>query len=197
MRGAVIGRPGSPPVVRERPDPARGRDQALVQVVAAALNPIDLAIASGRFYQGVPATPYVPGCEGIGVIREADQLPRGTVVRFEQRPGYGLDGALADLAAVDESGLIVIPIECDPSSTASVGISALAAWTALEWRAALTAGETVLVLAASGALGQVAIQSARILGANRVVAAARSADGLRLASDLGADAVVNSRFRLS
>ncbi|HEV2076198.1 MAG TPA: zinc-binding dehydrogenase, partial [Thermoleophilaceae bacterium] len=70
------------------------------------------------------------------------------------------------------------------------GIAGLAAWLPLEWRARLQEGETVLVLGASGAVGQVAIQAARILGAGTVVAAARSGDGLERARVLGADATV-------
>ena len=70
-----------------------------------------------------------------------------------------------------------------------VGRAGLAAWLALDWRAGLATGETVLVLGAGGVVGQVAVQAARLLGASRVIAAARSEDGLRRArEELGADA---------
>src|SRR5271165_693586 len=63
-------------------------------------------------------------------------------------------------------------------------------WLALTWRAQLQPGEHVLVLAASGVLGQIAVQAAKLLGAARVVAAARSREGLERCLELGADAAV-------
>ena len=72
----------------------------------------------------------------------------------------------------------------------ALGISGLAAWLALTWRAQLKQGEHVLVLGASGVLGQIAMQSAKLLGAARVVAAARSPEGLARCLELGADAAV-------
>jgi len=72
----------------------------------------------------------------------------------------------------------------------ALGISGLAAWLALTWRAQLKPGEHVLVLAASGVLGQIAVQAAKLLGAARVVAAARSEEGLERCLALGADASV-------
>ena len=72
----------------------------------------------------------------------------------------------------------------------ALGISGLAAWLALTWRAQLKPGEHVLVLGASGVLGQIAVQAAKLLGAARVVAAARSQKGLEHCLALGADAAV-------
>jgi NADPH2:quinone reductase len=72
----------------------------------------------------------------------------------------------------------------------ALGISGLAAWLALTWRAEVKVGEHVLVLAASGIVGQIAVQAAKLLGAARVVAAARSPEGLERALTLGADAAV-------
>ena len=72
----------------------------------------------------------------------------------------------------------------------ALGISGLAAWLALTWRARLKPGEHVLVLGASGVLGQIAVQAAKALGAARVVAAARSQEGLERCLALGADAAV-------
>jgi NADPH2:quinone reductase len=69
-------------------------------------------------------------------------------------------------------------------------VAGLAAWLALEWRGDLREGETVLVLGASGAVGVIAVQAAKLLGAGRVVAVGRSEQGLARASELGADATV-------
>ena len=76
---------------------------------------------------------------------------------------------------------------------AGLGLSAIAAWMSLTWRARLQPGESVLVLGAGGVVGQVALQAARILGAGRVVAAARSADSRERAMSYAADDVVELR----
>jgi hypothetical protein len=76
-----------------------------------------------------------------------------------------------------------------PSSRFILGVTGIVGWVALDYRAHLQPGETVLILGAGGSAGQLAVQSARILGAGRVVGAARS--GRALAADRGADAVVD------
>jgi len=68
----------------------------------------------------------------------------------------------------------------------------MAAWLALTWRGGLEPGETVLVNGASGSVGQIAIQAARLLGAGRVVGTARSESGRSKVKELGADAVVGT-----
>jgi NADPH2:quinone reductase len=86
--------------------------------------------------------------------------------------------------------VIALPVEIDPALATCFGIAGLAAWLALEWRAELREGETALILGASGIVGLIAVQAARLLGAGRVVAAARSDEGLERARARGADAVV-------
>jgi NADPH:quinone reductase-like Zn-dependent oxidoreductase len=78
----------------------------------------------------------------------------------------------------------------DDAVAAALGNAGLAAWLALDWRARVRPGQTVLVLGATGALGSVAVQVAKILGAARVVAAARPGERLDRLQDRGADAVV-------
>jgi NADPH2:quinone reductase len=84
MKAAVVREVGATPEGGELPDPQRSDGEALVDVRAAALNPIDIAIASGRFYAGPPHVPYAPGREGAGVVREARGIASGTRVRFER-----------------------------------------------------------------------------------------------------------------
>src|SRR3989442_12896775 len=69
MRAAVIERYGEPPVLRDVPEP-KAEGASLVEVTAAPLNPVDISIASGKFYAGSPPTPYVAGGEGIGRLRQ-------------------------------------------------------------------------------------------------------------------------------
>ena len=192
MRAAIVEAPGDAPTLKaEAPDPERGQGEALVEVLAAPLNPIDLRIASGGFYLGPPNTPYVPGAEGVGEVLEGDALAAGTRVYFDTAAGYAGDGALAERAVVAEERAIELPDGTDPTLAAAIGVAGLAAWLALEWRAGVSEGENVLVLGASGAVGQVAIQAAKLLGAGTVVAAARDSEGLERARELGADATVD------
>jgi NADPH:quinone reductase-like Zn-dependent oxidoreductase len=151
---------------------------------------LDLLVASGRFYAGVPNLPYVPGVEGIGEVVEAESVPVGSRVRFETRAGYSGNGSLAELAVADEESLQALPDHPADAVAAALGVSGLAGWLSLSWRAVLRPGERVLVLGSTGAVGQVAIQAARILGASRVVAATRDATSASMLQRLGAHEVV-------
>ena len=193
MRAAWIEEVGASPSLRDVPDPVRGEGQALVEVTAAPLNPIDLSTAAGRFYGGLPDVPYVPGKEGLGRVLEGDSLAAGTRVWFTAPGGHGDGGALAELATPSEAAAVEVPDGTDDALAAALGTAGLAAWLALERRAKVREGESVLVLAASGAVGQIAVQAARIMGARRVVAAGRRRDGLERARALGADAAVELR----
>ena len=189
MRAAVVTQVGEPPRPSEMEPPARGDGRALVEVRAAALNPIEVRVAAGRF-ERTPQVPYVPGLEGTGTVLEADGVPAGTRVRFEAHlPGFGSNGALAEVAAAEAESLVELPDEADDAVAAALGVVGITAWMALE-RGHLREGEAVLVLGATGAVGQAALQLAKLAGAGRVVAAGRSAERLRRAEELGADATV-------
>jgi NADPH:quinone reductase-like Zn-dependent oxidoreductase len=192
MPAAVIARLGEAPGYRAHPVPARGAGQALIRVTAAPVSPLDLLCASGTSYFGAPAVPYVPGVQGTGVIAESDTRPAGQRVWFSceagMRPG---DGAMAAFCLADEAAVLPVPDGVGDEDAAALGLSAIAAWMALAWRGELTAGERVLVLGASGTVGQVGIQAARLLGASRVTAACRDPHGRVRAAELGADAVAD------
>jgi NADPH2:quinone reductase len=182
MRAALIRELGSPPELGEVDEPT-GDD--VVEVVAAPINPVDLAVASGAYVAGHPPLPYVPGCEAVG--RTAD----GRVVWvFGGGLGLARDGGMAAHAAVGDAVAVEVPDGADPELAAGLGIAGLAGWLPFAWRAPLHGGETVLVLGATGSVGLVAVQAARLLGAARVVAAGRDANRLAKAASLGADATV-------
>lgn len=186
MRAALVEQIGEPPVVGEVGEPERGPGQALVQVTAAPLNPIDISISAGRFYGGHPDPPYIPGREAVGRVLEGDKLASGTQVWF--MPGG--NGCMAEYAVVDEEAVIELPDGTDHALAASLGIAGLTGWLAVEWRGHLRGGERVLVLGATGMVGLVAVQTARILGAGRIAAAGRDADALEAATAAGADETV-------
>jgi NADPH:quinone reductase-like Zn-dependent oxidoreductase len=183
MRAAVLRWYGAPPENGEFEEPQADDGRVIVDVLAGGLNPVDIRMASGTFYGGTPPLPSVAGREGVG------RAPDGEVVYFDSP--ITPHGSFAERTLIDQASAIPLGTEVDPALAVAFGIAGLAAWLALEWRAQLREGEVVLVLGASGVVGQIAVQAARLLGAGRVVAAARSADGLERARSLGADAVVS------
>jgi NADPH:quinone reductase-like Zn-dependent oxidoreductase len=192
MRAAVLHGHGQPPEYGRHPVPRRAEEQALIRVTAAPVNPLDLLCASGVSYFGAPALPYVPGTQGVGVIEEADNLPAGQRVWFSGSAGMAPgDGTMAEYYVAQESAIVELPDSVSDDLVAALGLSAIAAWMALTWRGSLQAGEHVLVLGASGTVGQVGIQVARLRGAGRVIGACRDAQGRQRATELGADAVVD------
>ena len=192
MPAAVLTRHGAPPEYQRRPMPRRGAGQALVRVTAAPISPLDLLCATGRSYFGPPPLPYIPGSQGVGMVVEATTLAPGQRVWFScdagMKPG---DGSMAAYCVIDESAALPLPGDVADDLVAALGLSAIAAWMALTWRGQLQPGEQVLVLGASGAVGQVAVQAARLLGAGRVIAASRDPAGLNRALERGADATVD------
>ncbi len=182
MRAAVLAEAGSVPRPDTFHEPVAGDGQVVVHVRAAGLNHLDLLKASGKFYTGVPPLPGVVGSDGVG------RLGDGRRVFFDAT--VAPYGSMAELALVDEAALFDIPDAVEDVVAAALGNTGLAAWVALSWRARLAPGETVLVLGATGALGTVAVQAARMQGAGRVVAAALDEPGIERLETLGADAVV-------
>lgn len=192
MRAAVLRECGQPPTYDEWSDPvASSDDQFVVDVAAAAIVPLDLLCATGTSYFGKPQVPYIPGVQGVGVVRDGEQA--GRRVWFSttagQQPG---DGSMAERAVVNVADLVSIPDGVSDAMAAALGLSAVAGWLSLTMAGDLKHGETVLVLGAGGTVGQVAVQAARLLGASRVVAVARSADARDRALRQGADAVVDN-----
>jgi NADPH:quinone reductase len=178
MRAALVRELGRAPEVGDAPEPEGG---VVVEIVAAPLNPIDLAVAAGRNPAGNPPLPFVPGCEGIGT---AD----GRLV-WVYRGGIGIarNGCMAQRVATPEEALFAVPEGADPALAGAMGIAGMAGWVSLAWRAPVRQEDVVLVLGATGTVGAVATQAARLLGAKRIVAAGRNQEALER---LDADATV-------
>jgi NADPH2:quinone reductase len=179
----VIRELGSPPELADRPDPS---DEAIYEVSAVSLNPIDINVGAGRYFGGHPELPYVPGCEGVG--RAAD----GTrVYLFSDGLGLSRDGLLAERASAPAELGIPLPDAVSDEVAASCGIAGMAGWMPVAWRAPVKEEDRVLVLGATGTVGLVAVQAAKLLGARLVVAAGRNPERLERAAELGADATVS------
>ncbi|WP_042380309.1 quinone oxidoreductase family protein [Streptacidiphilus melanogenes] len=182
MRAAIVNQLGQAPRPGERPDPAERPGHTLVRVTAAALNPVDLHIASGGHPAGAPAVPYVPGIEAAGTVVSGGRFAPGARVRVAV-PGGFVDGTLAELVSVPDEACLPLPDGLDDDLAAAVGVVGVSALLALREEAGLRPGESVLVLGATGALGQAVVQLARALGADPVVAAGRNPDRLKALGD--------------
>src|SRR3954454_12086434 len=158
---------GGTPQVDDIPAPS---GPGLVRVVTGALKPVDVSIANGRSYGATPDRPYVIGSEAVGTRDGRRVWLRGRQL-------------LAEL--VDPSGqwAFEIPADVDDATALGCVIAGLTAWLALSWRAPVRPDDTVLVLGASGALGSTAVQAAKVLGAKRVIGAARNTDAVPAAAD--------------
>ncbi|HEY8467511.1 MAG TPA: zinc-binding dehydrogenase [Solirubrobacterales bacterium] len=180
MRAAVLHELGGVPRYGEFDDPVGRADGVVVDVTLAALNPVDIAISTGLMRPVQP--PAVMGEEGVGAYD-------GRRVYFQTclKPF----GSFAERTLVDPETLIDVPDDVDDGQALCLGIAGMAAWNALEWSGRLKQGESVLVLGASGVVGQLTVQAAKILGASRVVAAARDEGMLARCRELGADATVH------
>ena len=181
MKAAVAHDPGSP-VYEDFGEPTAGAGESVVQVSAAGLNPVDLMVAASEFPWRLPTFPSVPGMEGVGTVDGRRVYFGVTAAPF---------GAMAERAVAPNDLIFDVPDGLDDGLAIAIGISGLAAWLSLTWRANIQPGERVLVLGATGVMGTIAIQAAKLLGASRVVAAGRDATALTLLHERGADATVD------
>ncbi len=168
MRAARLHELGGTPRVDEVGAP---EGPNVIAVAAAGLNPVDIAIGSGRFYGGSPQTPYAIGSEAVGATPD------------RRRVWFRGSGAIAEQAVAPPEQTFDVPAEVDDELALACGIAGLTGWLAVAWRAKVTAEDTVLVLGASGSVGAAAVQGAKVLGAKRVVGAARRTDRVPDAAD--------------
>lgn len=180
MRAAIIEAADATPVVGLLPRPVPGPGEVLVKVLAAGLNPHDLIVAAG--IRRPPPVPYVTGIEGVG------QLTDGTRVYFSPGPLPG--GSMAEYAAVPDGNITAVPTGLSDADAIGVGAAGITAWLSLAWKGNIRPGESVLIMGATGAVGQVAVQAAKLLGAARVVAAGRNRKILTTLLTRGADDIV-------
>jgi NADPH:quinone reductase len=191
MRAARIHELGSAPSIDEVDPPERTEGGAVLEVEAVALNPLDVAIGAGRFYGGSPPLPYVPGSEAVGRVLVGHSAAPGTrAYVFGDGLGIARDGTLAERATVAEDRLVPIDDEVAADRAVACGIAGLAGWLSVTRRAGVGPGDRVLVLGATGTVGLVAVQAARLAGAERIVGAGRRVELLPRARELGADATV-------
>ena len=173
---------------KELPTPEPKAGEVRVAIEAASLNFPDLLIVHGK-YQFKPPLPFVPGSEYAGHI---DAVGEGVSHLKVGDPvaAMGGTGGFGTHAVVDASRVLPLPPGFAVRDGAAFALTYGTSHHALMDRAALKAGETVLVLGAAGGVGTAALQIAKAAGA-RVIAGASTDEKCRLCRDLGADATLN------
>lgn len=164
--------------LRELPYPHAAENDVVVRVHAAGFTPGELTWpATWTDRAGRDRTPSVPGHELSGVVAELGYGTTGLTVgqRVFGLADWARDGALADYVAVEARNLAPLPADIDHVVAAALPISGLTAWQALFDHGRLATGQTVLIHGAAGAVGSIATQLAREVGA-RVVGTGRAAD---------------------
>jgi NADPH:quinone reductase-like Zn-dependent oxidoreductase len=183
MHAAVVTSFDEPPHYQEIEVPRpTGHDEILVDVLAVGLHPRVRTGARGAHYSSTGTLPMIPGIDGVG--RRAD----GRLVYFVADDE--VIGTMAEKAIVDVRRAIVLPDGVDVLTVAAGMNPAMSAWVALRRRVPIEAGQSVLVLGATGNAGAMAVQVAKRLGAGRVIGAGRDATRLAALTSFGADAVV-------
>jgi NADPH2:quinone reductase len=183
MRAIQVSEFGGPEVLEqvELPDPEAGDGQALVRVARAGINFADTHQTRNE-YLAEAHLPFVPGGEISGTTEDGRRVA-----------ALLTGGGYAELVAAPEAALVPIPDGVSDDQAAAILLQGLTARTMLRVSARLEPGESVVVGAAGGGTGTLAVQLARRFGAGRVIALASSEEKRELALRLGADAAVDNR----
>ncbi|WP_328320790.1 zinc-binding dehydrogenase [Kribbella sp. NBC_00382] len=183
MRAIQVSRYGGPEVLEpvDVPAPVPGEGGLLVEVDAAGVNYADTHRTDGS-YTTVTPLPFIPGSEVVG---RTDDGRRVLAPTFD-------GGGYAELAVVPAADAVDVPGPVGDAEALALLVQGLTAWHLLRNSARLARGESVVVNAAAGGVGTLAIQLARLFGAGRVVAVASTEDKRKLALSLGADVAIGS-----
>lgn len=182
MNAAVVHAFDAPPRYTSFAEPVAVEGEILVDVIAAGLHPIVKALASGSHYGSTGTLPFIPGVDGVG--RQQD----GMLIYFGiSRNPFG---TFSERALAARRMCSPVPDGVDPVTVAGMVNPGMSSWVALTRRAKFVAGENVLILGATGVAGQLAVQIAKRLGAQRIIAAGRNREVLEAIKGLGADAII-------
>jgi NADPH2:quinone reductase len=188
MRALVLETANGPFVSRQVPRPAAGPGQVLVEIAASGVNPLDTKIRAGAAAHAKHPLPAVLGLDLAGVVRAVgagvERFRVGDEVYGLTGGVGGLQGSLAEYAAVDADLLARKPANLSMREAAALPLVVITAWEGLVDRAQTHAGQKVLVHGGAGGVGHVAVQVARSLGAE--VFATVSPDQFETARRFGA-----------
>lgn len=189
MRGWLVAEKGSAEFVDDLPEPRCGDGEMVLAVDAAAANYADRLLIDGK-HQIRPRRPFVAGLEVAGTVIESrtDVHPVGARVTGLVEPGAG---CWAERCRVSPADVTAIPEGVDPVDAVAINLNAQTVWIGLHHRARVQPGDVVVVHAAAGGVGTMAVQLAKAAGAT--VLATCSATKTAVPAALGADLVVDNR----
>jgi NADPH2:quinone reductase len=180
MRAVQITEFGGPEVLRlvDLPDPTPADGFVVVDVTSAGVNYADTHQVENS-YLAPASLPMVPGAEVVGTLADGTRVA-----------AFTMSGGYCEKSLVHPSALFPLPDEVSDGQALSLLVQGLTAWHLLRTSTHLQPGESVVVHAAAGGVGTLAIQLAKAWGAGNVIAVASSAEKLALATSLGADSTV-------
>lgn len=200
MQAAAIDRFGGPEVItlQTLPIPEVGLDEVLIRIDAAGVGKWDADEREGKYagaFGAEPKFPFVLGWDGTGTVAavgpRVGRFEVGDRVYAASVPSLEA-GLYAEYAAVKAENVAHVPDTLTVAQAAAAPWDALTAISGLEDALALKEGETLMVFGASGGIGHIAVQLAKRMGA-RLLAVASGEDGVALARQQGADAIVDGR----
>jgi NADPH2:quinone reductase len=183
MYAAVVHTFDAPPRYTTFADPVAAEGEKLVTVSAAGLHPIVKALAKGTHYGSSGEFPFIAGIDGVGTLEDGTRVYFGIA-----RSPFG---TFAERSLAASWMCLPLPETVDDVTAAGIANPAMSSWAALTARAKFVAGESVLILGATGVAGQLAVQVAKRLGARRIIAAGRNPQALEKLKTLGANAVIS------
>jgi NADPH:quinone reductase-like Zn-dependent oxidoreductase len=182
MKAAMVVEAGKTPIYGDFTDPVPADGEVRVTVSAAALSNVVKSRASGTHYSSSGDLPFVVGIDGVGRLDDGRRvyfaLPRAPF------------GSMSEKTVIRPSQCVSLPDGLDDVTAAAIANPGMSAWAALQERARLAAGETVLVNGATGTAGRLAVQIAKHMGARKVVATGRNTEALKSLAALGADVTI-------
>ena len=179
MKAAIVLQKDQSPIFGDFKNPAPDSNQHLVRVQASSISQITKARASATHYSSDNEVPFIPGFDGVGTLQD------GSMVYFllPQNPF----GAMAEYCVVDKKHCVKISQTLSPDILAAMAITGMSSWAALIDQAKMVPGQTVLINGANGISGRLAIQTAKYLGAGKIIATARRSELFDELIALGAD----------
>jgi NADPH:quinone reductase-like Zn-dependent oxidoreductase len=183
MNAAVVRSYDAPPSYTTFEEPVPSEREVLVTVTAAGLHPIVKSLANGTHYGSTGVFPFVPGVDGVGRLEDGRRVYFGIA-----RSPFG---SFAEKTVTGVAMCVPLPEGLADEAAAGLANPGMSSWAALTARAKFVAGESVLILGATGSAGQLAVQIAKRMGARRVVAAGRNPEALEKLKGLGADVTIS------
>lgn len=189
MRAYHLPAKGAEPILTDLPRPTPGPGELCLRIAACGLNFADLLMIKGA-YQDTPEPPFTLGMEVAGVVEAlgpgTDGPAPGTRVAV-----FGGQGGLADYGCFPAARAVPLPDTMTFAEAAAFQVAYGTSHVALDHKARLQPGETLLVLGAAGGVGLTAVEIGKHMGA-RVIACARGADKLAVAQQAGADHLIDA-----